>query len=76
MKPWVHPAERRSRIYLIVQIVACAVAGLLIPVLLLQDPTQDHLLIALVVTPVAILGVVLGFKALKNLPKVYATDPE
>jgi hypothetical protein len=43
--------------------------------LLLQDPTQDHILIALVFTPIAILGVVLGLRALKNLPEIYATEP-
>jgi hypothetical protein len=76
MKPWVHPAERRSRIYYLLQIAASAVAALLIPILLLQDPTQDHILIALVFTPIAILGVILGLKALKGLSKVYETEAD
>ena len=66
MKPWIHPEEGRARIYWTLQIIGCVVAALVIPVLLLREPTQDHILIALIFTPIAIIGALLGVKTLRG----------
>lgn len=76
MKPWIHPAEGRSRIYYLLQIIACAVVAVVTPIVVILEPTTEHVIIAAFVSVVGIVGVFLGFKALKEPPKVYATKAE
>ncbi len=76
MKPWIHPQERRSRIYYSVLIVISIVASIAIPLMMLQDPTRDHVIISIVAPIIGIACVILGIKTLKKLPDEYRTDPE
>lgn len=76
MKPWIHPQERRSRIYWLIQIAVCAVVMILIPTLLLRDPTVDHVVIALAVVLIGIVVVIIGLRELRKLPNEYRYEGE
>lgn len=78
MKPWVHPLERRTRIILGIQIVAGSVAAVAIPLMLvvLQEPTRDHIILSIAVPIICIVGVWLGIRALKKLPEQFQTEEE
>jgi membrane protein YdbS with pleckstrin-like domain len=76
MKPWSHPQERRSRIFWSIQIALGVIAMILAPILLLREPTRDHVLIAAAVVVLGAIGVVLGIKVLRNLSNEYKSEPE
>lgn len=76
MKPWIHPQERRSRIYWWVQIVIGIVVIIVMPVLLLREPTQDHVLIAGGIVVIGLIGLFAAFKTLRKLPDEYKYEAE
>ncbi|WCI09177.1 hypothetical protein PJ267_04855 [Arthrobacter sp. OVS8] len=76
MKPWIHPQERRSRIYFSIQIAGAVIAMTVAPILLLREPTQDHVLIAAAIVVLGAVVVILGIKVLRNLSYEYRTEPE
>lgn len=71
MKPPVHPHERRSRIYWIIQLVVASLGAVAIPVMLLQEPTRDHVIMAIVMPIICIIGAILAIRVLKKLPEEY-----
>jgi hypothetical protein len=76
MKPWVHPQVRRSRIYWLVQIGVCVVAMILIPILLLREPTVDNVVVALAVVLIGIGAVILCVREFRKLPYEYRYEEE
>lgn len=76
MKPWVHPQDRRSRIYYLAQIIAGTLAGIAIPVMLLQDPTRDHIIISIAAVVICIVGVFLLVRAYRKLPEEFRTESD
>jgi hypothetical protein len=71
MKPWIHPQERRSRIYWSVQIAVCVVAMIVIPTLLLREPTVDHVLLAIAAVVIGAVLLILCIRELRKLPHEY-----
>lgn len=76
MKPWVHPQEKRSRIYWSIQITAGVVAMIGIPILLLREPTVDHVMISVAVVLIGIVAVVFSIRELRKLPSEYRHEEE
>lgn len=78
MRPWIHPQDRRTRIFLFVQIAGASIAAIAIPVMLvvLQEPTRDHIILSIVMPIIGITAVVLGIRALRKLPDEFRTEPE
>lgn len=78
MKPWIHPQERRTRIFLAVQVVVTSLAAIGIPVLLLalQEPTRDHIILSIVMPIICIAGVFFSIIAFRKTPKKFASQPE
>jgi multisubunit Na+/H+ antiporter MnhB subunit len=76
MKPWIHPQERRSRIYWWTQILIVVAAVTVILTLLLREPTRDHVLIAVGVGILGVLVLVLSFRELRKLPNQYKYEAE
>lgn len=71
MKPWVHPQERRSRIYWSIQIAVGVVAMIGIPILLLREPTLDHIVLSVAVALIGIVALILSIRQLRKLPDEY-----
>lgn len=76
MKPWIHPQERRSRIYWRAQIVIGVIAMIVILILLLREPTRDHVLIAAGIAVLGAIGIVLSVRVLRKLPGEYKYEAE
>lgn len=76
MKPWIHPQERRSRIYWLVQIVLGIAVIIVVPVLVLREPTQEHVLIAGGIVVIGLIGLFAAFKTLRKLPDEYKYEEE
>lgn len=76
MNPWVHPQERRSRIYFSAQIFVPVIAMIVIPIILLQDPAQDHVLISAAVLVIGAVVIFLGIRVLKNLRHEYRYEDD
>lgn len=74
MKPWVHPQERRSRIFFSVQIVVGVVAMIVVPILLLREPTTEHIVIAVAVVLIGIVALIFSIRALKGLAHEYRSE--
>lgn len=71
MKPWIHPQERRSRIYWTIQIAIVVVVMIGMPILLLQQPTADHIGISIGIVVVGLVTLVISLRQLKKLPQEY-----
>lgn len=71
MKPWIHPQEKRSRIYWSIQITVGVVAMIGIPILLLREPTVDHVMISVAVVLIGIVAMVFSIRELRKLPSEY-----
>jgi len=76
MKPWIHPQERRSRIYWWSQIVIVIVVLIVAPVLLLREPTTEHVLIAVAIAVFGLVVIFIDIKVLRKLPDEYKYEPE
>ena len=76
MKPWTHPQERRSRIYWWAQIVIGVIAMIVGPILLLREPTRDHVLIAAAIVVVGAIALFLSIRELRKLPEEYRYEGE
>jgi membrane protein YdbS with pleckstrin-like domain len=76
MKPWIHPQERRSRIYWSVQIALGVIAMIAIPILLLQEPTGDHILISVAVVLIGVVALIFSIRELRKLPHEYRVEEE
>jgi membrane protein YdbS with pleckstrin-like domain len=76
MKPWVHPQERRSRIYWSIQIAVGVVAMIGIPILLLREPTVDHVVISVAVVIIGIVALIFSIRELRKLPHEYRYEEE
>ncbi|MBT2523272.1 hypothetical protein [Arthrobacter sp. ISL-28] len=71
MKPWIHPQELRSRIYWSTGIVGVVSAMIGVPILLLREPTQDHVVISVAVVVLGIITLPLIIRELRRLPHEY-----
>lgn len=71
MSPWIHPQERRSRIYWTIQIAVVAVVMVGMPILLLQQPTVDHILISIGIGVIGLVTLIISIRQLKKLPQEY-----
>lgn len=78
MEPWIHPLERRIRIILVIKNDPVSVAAVTIPFVLvvLQEPTKDHLILSSAVPIICVVGVLLNIRALKKLPEQFRTEEE
>lgn len=76
MKPWIHPQERRSRIYWWIQIPVVMVVMILGPILLLREPTPEHVLISALIVAVGAAALVIAIKVLRKLPEEYRYKAE
>jgi predicted lysophospholipase L1 biosynthesis ABC-type transport system permease subunit len=76
MEPWIHPQERRSRIYWLVQIAVGVVAMILILIFLLRDPTVDHVVAAVAVVLIGVGALILSVRELRKLPHEYRYEEE
>ncbi|WP_458111283.1 hypothetical protein M1D88_13130 [Arthrobacter sp. R1-13] len=76
MKPWIHPQERRSRIYWSIQIAVGVVAMIVILILLLREPTADHVMISVAVVLIGIIALILSVRELRKLPHEYRYEEE
>lgn len=56
-----------------VQIVAASIAAVVIPIMLvvLQEPTRDHVMLAIVIPIICVMGVMLGIKSLRKMEKEF-----
>jgi hypothetical protein len=76
MKPWTHPQERRSRIYWWTQIVLGGIAMIAAPILLLREPTRDHVLIASAIVVIGAIALFSSIRVLRKLPEEYKYGAE
>jgi hypothetical protein len=76
MKPWIHPQDRRSRIYWRIQIAVCVIAMIVVPILLLREPTRDHVLIAAAIVVIGVIALILSIRELRKLPEEYRYEAE
>jgi membrane protein YdbS with pleckstrin-like domain len=76
MKPWIHPQERRARIYWWIQIVIVVVVLIAAPVLLLREPTLDHVVIVAGIVVIGLISLFIGIKVLRKLPDEYKYEAE
>jgi membrane protein YdbS with pleckstrin-like domain len=76
MKPWVHPQERRTRIYWSIQIAVGVVAMIGIPILLLREPTADHVVISVAVVLIGIVALIFSIRELRKLRHEYRHEEE
>ena len=77
MRPWIHPQERRSRVYWSLQISVGVAAMIVIPVLLLLQPTADHVVLAMATLLIGALLLLLCIRELRKLRDEYRhADPE
>jgi membrane protein YdbS with pleckstrin-like domain len=76
MKPWIHPQDRRSRIYWRIQIAVCVVAMIVMPILLLREPTRDHVTIAAAIVVIGAITLILSIRELRKLPEEYRYEAE
>ncbi len=76
MKPWIHPQERRSRIYWWSQITAVVVLMVAGPIILLREPTSEHVLIAAAFVGIGAIVLFLAIKALRKLPEEHRYEAE
>lgn len=75
-----HPHARRTRIRLLIQIPMGVIATIAIPIMLLvlDEPTRDHILISAIMVPLGIFGFIVGIRELKKLRHTfrYEDTPE
>jgi hypothetical protein len=76
MKPWIHPQDRRSRIYWRIQIALGVVAIIVGPILLLREPTRDHVLISAAIVVIGATALVLSIRELRKLPEEYRYEAQ
>ncbi|MDN4609602.1 hypothetical protein [Arthrobacter burdickii] len=76
LKPWIHPQDRRSRIVIMIQIIMGSVVAIALPIMVLQDPTRDHVIIGTVVPIIAIIAVIFLIRAYRKLPEEYRTESD
>lgn len=76
MKPWVHPQERRSRIYWSIQMAVGVAAMIVVPVLLLREPTGDHVMISAAVVLIGIVALVFSVRELRKRPTEYRSQKD
>lgn len=76
MQPWIRPQQRRTRIYFFIQIVAASIAAVAIPIMLvvLQEPTRDHVILAIVMPIICVFGVMLGIKSFRKMEKEFRPE--
>ncbi len=76
MDPMNHPHARQTTIRLLIQIPLAAIAAVGIPIMLLvlQEPTRDHVLISVVMVPICIFSFIIGIRELKRLPHTFRFD--
>jgi uncharacterized membrane protein HdeD (DUF308 family) len=76
MKPWIHPQERRSRIFWWVQITIGVIALIVGPIFLLREPTRDHLIIAAALVLIGGSALFLSIRVMRKLPEEYRYEAE
>lgn len=77
MKPWIDPRERRARWYFSVLTVLSVGALIAMIFLLIRgNLTSEEVVIALVTALLAIVGVILGVRQLRQLPHEFQQQNE
>lgn len=80
MDPMNHPQARRTRARLLIQIPMGAIATIAIPIMLLvvDEPTRDHVLISAFMVPLGIFGFIVGVREFKKIRHTfrYEDTPE